>query len=84
MKKVLIIVISVLFLTSCTDAELSKVGGLNGKHRVELYSGGVKIREWVSTGKVLNSETSDGYYFRDDSTKVNIEISGDIIITRID
>lgn len=83
MKKILIIM-SVLFLTSCTDAELSKGGGLNNKHRVELYSGGVKIREWVSTGKVLNSETSDGYYFRDDSTKVNIEISGDIIITRID
>jgi len=87
MKKALII-LSVLFLTSC-DSNWSPAHGTRTidkddvKYKIELYSGGTKIREWISTGKVSKKITT-GYYFIDNSSKVSIEVSGDIIITRID
>ena len=75
---------ALLLSSGCTDAYSSKVGGLGSEHKVELYSGGVLVRSWISTGKVLSSEQSDGYFFRDKETKVNVEVSGTIVITRID
>lgn len=83
MKKVLIGIIVIIGLSSCTDATVSQFGGLGDKHTVELYSGGKLVRSWVSTGKVVSSEHSDGYYFRDRQCDCNVEVSGDLVITRI-
>ena len=83
MKKVLIGIIVIIGLSSCTDATISQLGGLGDKHTVELYSGGKLVRSWVSTGKVVSSEHSDGYYFRDQQCDCNVEVSGDLVITRI-
>ena len=86
MKRIVLLVftISIIYLTpSCTDATKSQIGGLNSEHLIEMYSGGKKVKEWVSTGKVKSSSSSDGYYFRDKECKCNVEVSGDIVITRI-
>ena len=83
MKKVLVGIVVIIGLSSCTDATVSQFGGLGDKHTVELYSGGKLVRTWVSTGKVVSSEHSDGYYFRDQQCDCNIEVSGDLVITRI-
>ena len=83
MKKVLVGIVVIIGLSSCTDATVSQFGGLGDKHTVELYSGGKLVRTWVSTGKVVSSEHSDGYYFRDQQCDCNVEVSGDLVITRI-
>ncbi len=85
MKKILVLVglVTLIGLTSCTDAYKSQWGGLGDEHRVELYSGGELVRSWTSTGKVESSSSSDGYYFRDKDCQCNVEVSGDIVITRL-
>lgn len=83
MKKLLFILVIGIALTSCTDAEKSQWGGLGDEHTIELYSGGELVRTWTSTGKVESSGESDGYYFRDKECQCNVEVSGDIVITRI-
>ena len=84
MKKLLfILVLGAITFTSCTDAQKSQWGGLGDKHTIELYSGGELVRTWTSTGKVESSGESDGYYFRDEECQCNVEVSGDIVITRI-
>lgn len=69
--------------TSCTDAKRAKVGGLGDQFKVEMYSGGKLVREWTSTGKVSIEEGTDGYYFKDKDTGKLIEVSGDVIITKL-
>lgn len=49
-----------------------------------MYSGGQKVREWTSTGKVLSESQSDGYYFEDSETGKLIEVAGDVVITKLD
>jgi hypothetical protein len=83
MKKILSLLSIIITLTSCTDAEKSQWGGLGDKHTVEMYSGGKLVKTWVSTGKVQSSSSSDGYYFRDQECDCNVEVSGDVVITRI-
>lgn len=70
-------------IVSCTDASKAKLGGYGDEHTVELYSGGKKVREWTSSGKVQSEESSDGYYFNDKETGKLVEVSGDVVITRI-
>ena len=67
----------------CTDAQRAKVGGLGDEFKIEMYSGGVLVKEWTSTGKVSNEENSDGYYFRDKETGKLIEVSADVVITKL-
>jgi len=85
MKKIYITIasIAVLTLSSCTDANIAKIGGYGGEHKVELYSGGNKVREWTSSGKVESEEASDGYFFSDKETGKLIEVSGNVVITQL-
>lgn len=81
--KTLITLLAVTMLIGCTDAERSKLGGYGDKFKVEMYSGGQKVREWTSSGKVISEEGSDGYYFNDSETGKLIEVSGDVVITKL-
>jgi hypothetical protein len=81
MKYILILLL--ISLIGCTDAGRAKFGGYGDKFKVEMYSGGQKVREWTSTGKVLSEEGSDGYYFNDSETGKLIEVSGDVVITKL-
>lgn len=84
--KTLIKVISaavIVSLASCTDATRAKMGGYGDEHKVQLYNGGKLVREWTASGKVLSEETSDGYYFNDKETGKLVEVSGDVVITKI-
>lgn len=86
MKKSLMVlaVMAAVALAGCTDAKKAKMGGYGSEHRVEMYSGGELVRTWTATGKVLSEEHSDGYYFNDKETGALIEVSGDVVITRLD
>jgi hypothetical protein len=76
MKQLFTIAMAAIMLSSCTDA-------LSEPHTVEMYSGGTLVRQWTSTGKVLPSQQSDEYYFRDSECHCNVEVSGDVVITRL-
>jgi hypothetical protein len=85
MRKLLFIMsLVVLTLSSCTDAQMSKIGGLGNEFKVEMYSGGILVRSWISSGKVSSERQSDGYYFKDKATGKLIEVAGDVVITRLD
>lgn len=82
MKRALLL-LSLAALAGCTDASVARLQALGCPHKVELYSGGQKVREWTSTGKVQSEEQSDGYYFCDKETNVLVRVSGDLVITPI-
>ncbi len=84
MKKLTMTIMVAIALmgVSCTDAELSKIGGYGDEFLVEMYSGGQLVRSWVSSGKVLSESGSDGYFFKDKATGKLIEVAGDVVITK--
>ena len=84
MKKLLVIVALLVGTIGCTDAQKAKIGGLGNTFHVEMYSGGKLVREWTSTGKVQSEGDSDGYFFMDSKTNKLVEVSGDVVVTRID
>ena len=82
-RKVILIVAISVSLLSCTDAGREKLKSLGNKQRVQLYSGGELVREWISTGKVAYESESDGYYFKDSECSCIVEVSGDVVITTL-
>ena len=75
---------SLLLTIGCTDAQKSQMAGYGNKYSVEVLSGGKVVRAYISTGKVANQEKSDGFYFKDSATGRLVEVSGQVIITRLD
>lgn len=71
-----------LLFSGCTGAAYQKSMSYGSAHKVTLYSGGVAVRTWTSTGKVLSEEKSDGYYFEDKATGKLVEVAGTIVIER--
>ncbi len=60
----LITLVLFLFIAGCTDAEWdSQIADYSEAHTVDCYSGGQKIFEATSTGKVMNLE-GGGWAFR--------------------
>ena len=81
--KLILILIAILLPTifsNCSNAEFSGLSALGKEHKIQLYSGGVLVKEWTSTGVVKNNQGSDGWYFQDKETKRFVTISGDIVI----
>jgi len=72
--------LSALFLQGCTSADRAKLFAYGSKHKITLYSGGVAVRVWHSSGAISNEEHSDGYYFQDDETHKLISVSGQVVI----
>jgi hypothetical protein len=72
---------STMLCLGCTDAEVSHVMAYGSPQRVRLYSGGVVVEEWMTTGQVLNEGQSDGYVFKDAATGLMVRVSGEVVIT---
>jgi len=84
MKKILFILMLSLTLINCTDSTQAKLGGYGDNFRVDVLNcDGTITHSWISTGKVQAEKNSDGYYFLDAKSRELIEISGNIIITRL-
>lgn len=77
---VLISLVLSMFLSSCTSADRAKIFSYGSHHKITLYSGGVPVRVWHSSGAISNEEKSDGYYFQDDQTGKLVGISGTVVI----
>ena len=81
MKKIVIILIAVVALSSCKDATIAQFNALNKKHIITQYGcDGKVINKWISTGSVSNEEHSDGWYFEDEATGKLVEVTGQIVI----
>lgn len=80
MKKILITaLVLALAMTSCTDAEKSKLGGYGDTFTVKVL-GPDTVITYHSTGKVISEDKSDGYYFTNAATGKLVEVSGNVII----
>lgn len=82
MKILITVILAMVALSGCSDAARSKLSNrLTGEEaRVQCYSGNLKIYDATSTGKILNEEGSDGYYFREKESGELVEVSGNCII----
>lgn len=80
MKKLVFAIALIFSMTACSDAEKAAWGALGEKHRVTLYSGGQKVGEWTTTGKIENESSSDGYYFNDEKTGKLVSVTGTLVI----
>ena len=69
------------FAVGCSNADPASLTAYGDEHRVELYSGGQKVREWQSTGKVFSEENSNGFYFKDAESGQLVRVTGDVIVT---
>jgi len=79
--KIVVFIIAIMLLTSCQKSIESFKKGFQTTDRnyiIEQYSGGELIGKYKFKGTLNDSENSDGYYFFEQDTLV--EISGDIII----
>ena len=56
------LLVLLLLLTGCTDAEITKFTTLGQQAEIICRSGGTISFHGISTGKVLNERNSDGYY----------------------
>ena len=70
-----------LFASGCSNSDTESLTAYGKEHRVELYSGGSKVREWHSTGKVLSEENGNGFYFKDVDSGQLIHVMGNVIVT---
>jgi hypothetical protein len=75
-----IVLLLIFSMAGCTSADRAKVFAYGSHHKITLYSGGVAVRVWHSSGAINNEEHSDGYYFMDDTSGKLIRVSGDIVI----
>jgi hypothetical protein len=66
--------------TGCKDSTRAQWESLGTKHKIYVYSGGVCVKTYESTGNVSNEAHSDGYYFEDSTTHKLIEVSGTVVI----
>ena len=85
MKNLLFVCSLMLFIYACTDAKKAKIGGFGSKFQIEMLNcDGSVARTWISSGKVSSEQNSDGYYFMEEGTDKLIEVTGRLIITKID
>ncbi len=75
------LILLLLFVAGCTDADRSKFYSLGQSQHIECYSGGQQILDDYSTGVVMNEEKSDGYYFKSKSSQKIVHVIGDCVIT---
>ena len=80
-KTVIAAILASIALAACSDATNAKWAAQGKPHIIAQYSGGKEIGHWESTGKVVNEEQSDGYYFEDAATRQLVTVSGTVAIT---
>ncbi len=67
-------------LLGCTDAGWKNFTTLGDPGHVVCYSGGQKIYEGDSTGKIATVTNSDGWEFEEQGTGKFVRVSGDCVI----
>lgn len=75
-----ILVAILMMVFGCTNAEWGKIKAIGSKGEITCYSGGIKIYEGKSTGKIGTESQSDGWYLEEEGSNDLIRVSGDCVI----
>jgi hypothetical protein len=75
-----LVLLVLVVLGGCTDAERAKLHSFGDAHRIRCFSGGRLILEDTSSGRVHNEEQSDGFYYMSAKDGKLIRVSGECII----
>jgi len=78
-KTITFLALTIIAVSSCTDASRSKIGGYGDTYTVTVI-GGDTTMVFHSTGKVLSEDKSDGYYFTNEANGKLVEVSGNVVI----
>jgi hypothetical protein len=78
-KTITFLALTIIAVSSCTDASRSKIGGYGDTYKV-IVIGGDTTMVFHSTGKVLSEDKTDGYYFTNEANGKLVEVSGNVII----
>ncbi len=76
----IIMLATVVVLSGCTDATMSKFASLGSSAHIMCYSGTKLIYSGYSSGKVKSEANSDGYYFVDKEDGRLKEVAGNCVI----
>jgi hypothetical protein len=68
---------SIIGLYACTDTKMAKLTTFGKPAEITCWSGGQVVYHGHSTGRINNSEGSDGYEFVDASERTLTHISGE-------
>ncbi|USV41091.1 hypothetical protein [Xanthomonas phage BUDD] len=81
MKKILMVAVlaAVVGMSGCTDAERASWGAFGEQAKVTCYSGNAVIREYNSTGKVMQLD-GDGIAFRNAATGKFVRAFADCLV----
>lgn len=80
MKKLLLLCIASVLLAGCTDADQAALFSYGSKTKVECWSGGQKIFNDESTGKVTIDQS--GIYYKSVKTGNLVHTYADCIISQ--
>ena len=75
-----VLVCLLIWALGCTNAELKQWESLGSKGEITCYSGGVKIYQGKSTGKIVSESQSDGWFLEEEGSNDLILVSGDCVI----
>lgn len=85
MRKAFIGILLFAVMTIGCSAKISKITAYGGKFKVDMINcDGSISHSWISNGKVLSEQGSDGYYFTDSKSGKLLEVTGRLIITQIE
>jgi hypothetical protein len=76
----LCLLVALMALQSCTDAARAKMGALGNDAYLDCFSGGVKVYEGETTGKILETNNSDGFTFVDKKTGGLVQTNAECVI----
>jgi hypothetical protein len=54
MKRFYILVIALVMIVSCTEADRSQIGSYGEKHKITFYPPVGEVRVWYTDGKVIS------------------------------
>ena len=78
----MVLILALLF-TGCTDAEREAYTSYNHPFRVTMWGQNGPVKEWISTGRVISEENSDGWYFKDSATNNFVRVSGNVSVEEL-
>lgn len=80
MKKILIALALTVAVAGCTDAEMADLGSYGSQAEVKCWSGGQVIFDEETTGKVSESSSGAGLYFRSKATGKFVHTYADCVV----
>lgn len=66
--------------SGCTDTTIAHFESIGDPAHVTCFSGGVKVYEGHSTGKVATTSQSDGWEFMDATDRKLVRVSGTCVV----